>query len=144
MKKLIRVLFGISDVVLAILLLTGVWALIQVYFAFLDVTIPGGTDEFRPILDAALPLYGLPSLTAITILLLVIGTLQVLGYLLSFFLLLQKQVFGLFIMLIVDVVSILFSVFNPGIILAAVVRWLVLGLPWLLTWRDMKKQGPLS
>ncbi len=144
MRKLTKVLFGISDAVIAILLLGGVWVLIQLYFAFLDVTIPGGTNEFKPILDGALSIYGLPSLTAITILLVVIGTLQVLGYLLSFYLLLQKQVFGLFIMLVLDVLILLFSGFGLGVILAAAARWLVLGLPWLLTWIDIRKRGTLT
>ncbi len=142
MQKVIRALFAIADVVLALFLLVGIWILIQLYFAFLDVTIPGGTDAFiRPILDAAVAVYGLPEFTVVSLVLVLLATLSVLAHLIGFWLLLQKQIFGLVIMLAADLVGFLLYGIDAGILLAAAARWLVFGLPWLLTWLDLRRRG---
>ncbi len=142
--KLTRVLFGIADVALAIILLSSVFALIRIFFAFLDLTFPGTTGEGKEIMDGVLALMGLPGMTALSVLLLVLALLFTLAYMLSYYLLLQKQVFGLFLMFGLDLLGLLLWQFDPGIFFFTGVRWLILGSPWLLTYVDLKRRGDLG
>ena len=144
MQKLTRFLFGMADVTLALLLLSGVASLIRVFFAFLDLSIPGGTDAGKQALDTVLAMMGLPPLTTLSLLLLVLALIYVLAYMLSYLMMLQKQVLGLFIMIGLDLLGFVFWQFDPVIVLFATVRWLILGLPWLLTWVDLKRRGTLG
>lgn len=144
MRKLTRFLFGVADVSLAIMLLGGVATLILVFFAFLDLTFTGSSGMGRAFMIGVAALLGLPSVTALSYLLLVIAVLFVLGYLLSYFLLLTKQVLGLFMMMALDLAGLVVWQFDPAIMISAAVRWIVLGLPWLLTWIDLKRRGAIG
>ena len=116
-------------------------SLIRIFFAFLDLAIPGGTDEGKQILDAVLAMMGLPNLTALSVLLLVLSVFFTLAYMLSYFLLLNKRVVGLFIMIGLDLVGLLLWQLDPVVMYVTAARWLVLSLPWLLTWIDLKRRG---
>lgn len=144
MQKLIRFLFGVADVVLALLLLSGAVSLLRMFFAFLDRTIPGGSDQSKQAVDGVLAMMGLPSLTALSVVLLVLAVFFTLGYMLSYFLLLRKQVLGLFTMIGIDLLGVLFWQFDPAIAIFTGLRWLILGLPWLLTWIDLRRRGALG
>ncbi|MDJ0910909.1 MAG: hypothetical protein QNI99_17140 [Woeseiaceae bacterium] len=113
----------------------------RIFFTFLDLAIPGGSDEGKQILDGVLAMMGLPNLTALSIFLLVLSVFFVLAYMLSYFLMLNKRVFGLFIMIGLDLVGFLLWQFDPVIMFFTAARWLILGLPWLLTWIDLKRRG---
>ena len=43
-----------------------------------------------------------------------------------------------------DVVGFLLWPIEPMIVGFTAVRWLILGLPWLLTWIDLKRRGTLA
>ena len=141
MKKVTRFLFGVADVALAIMLLSGGVTLIRILFTFLDVTFPGSTGGGREFMDGLLAIMGLPGLTTLSYLLLLMAVLLTLGYMLSFFLMLQKQIFGLFMMIGIDLVSFLLWQFDPTVAFFVAVRWILLSPPWLLTWIDLKRRG---
>ncbi len=144
MKKLTRALFAVADVALAAMLLGIVFALMRVFFAFLDLSIPGGAEEGRVATDYVLAALGLPSMTALSLVLLVVALFFTLAYALSYFLLLQKQVVGLFIMFSLDLLGFLLWPFDPVLAAFVGVRMLILGAPWLLTWIDLKRRGTLA
>ncbi len=143
MQKLTRALFAVADVALAAMLLGIVFALMRVFFAFLDLSIPGGA-EGRVATDYVLAALGLPSMTALSLVLLVVALFFTLAYALSYFLLLQKQVVGLFIMFSLDLLGFLLWPFDPVLAAFVGVRMLILGAPWLLTWIDLKRRGTLA
>lgn len=130
------------------LLLACAVTLIKILFAFLDLTFPVGNSNANAIVDGVLTITGLPGLTVFSAFLIVMAVLLTLGYALCFFLLLSKQVFGLFIMIGLDLIQLLFWPMYPefilGFVLVAALRWLVLGLPWLFTWIDLKRRGALA
>ena len=127
------------------MLLSGLATLIQIFFQFLDLTFPGESEsgEGGALMDGVLALMGLPGVTALSYFLLVLAALFTLAYLLGYFLLLKKQVFGLFIVIALDLMGVLLWQFEPLIIFLAGVRWLLLGLPWLLTWIDLRRRGKM-
>lgn len=144
MQKVTKILFAIADVALAIMLLSGVVALIQIFFAFLDLTFPGSSGEGREVMDVVLALMGLPSLLALSYLLLALAVLFTLVYMFSFILLLRKQVLGLAIMLVLDLAGLLLWPIESDVLFVTAIRWLILGLPWLLTVTDLRRRGKLA
>ncbi len=143
MQKLTKLLFGVADVALAFMLLGGVVTLIRIFFAFLDLTFPGGADEGKQVLDGLLSIMGLPPLTVLSALLLVVAAFIALAYMLSYLLLLMKQVFGLFIMLGLDLLGLLLWEVDPVVTYFVVARGLLVGLPWLLVWVDLRRRGKM-
>ena len=124
------------------MLLSAAATLIRILFAFLDLTfLTGNTGGRREILDGALAVIGLPGVTALSYLLLALAVLFTLVAMLSYFLMLQKRVIGLFIMIGLDLVGLLLWQFDVVVMYFTAARWVVLGLPWLLTWVDLKRRG---
>lgn len=114
-----------------------------VLFTFLDVTVPGTTGGGRDVMDGVLALVGLPNLTVLSYLLLVMAALFTLAHMLAYYLMFQKQVFGLFMMIGLDLVGFLLWPLDAAALFVTAVLWLVLGLPWLLVWIDLRRRGEL-
>ena len=144
MKKLSRFLFGVADIALAAMLLFGVFELVRIVFAFLDRTIPGGTDASNQIMNSVLVTMGYPSVADLSALMLVVALFFALTLIFGYFLLLQKQVFGLFIMIGLDMLGLLIWGAEPWILISIGIRWLIVGSPWLVTWIDLRRQGTLG
>ena len=144
MTRLIKILFNVADLVAGLTMIGILLALGRVYFSALDATL--SPEGLKP--DSVADFLFIWGIFAATVAWAAIGIF-------SCYLLLQRQIFGLLIMAVQDLIvlaagalmlaSSIFLVFGhtSEILIFLYVfafRMTLLGLPWYLNYREMKKK----